>query len=256
MGSVDSGDSDKQLRVARSLIAGATRIVVLTGAGISTDSGIPDFRGPNGLWTKNPGAERMSNLQAYRGSKEVREQTWRVRTEHPGWSAEPNIAHQALVRLERAGKLCAIITQNIDRLHQKAGSDPALVVELHGTMFESVCLSCGDQRDMREALERVRAGESDPPCARCGGILKSATISFGQALDRDVLIRAQIAARSCDLLLAAGTSLTVRPAAGLVGLAAGSGATVLVCNGSETPYDEFAAAVLRGPLSEVIPALV
>lgn len=249
-------DSDKQLRLAHSLVAGAGRIVALTGAGISTDSGIPDFRGPNGLWTKNPAAERMFNLRAYRDSKEIREQTWQARVTHPGWTAEPNAAHQALVKLERAGKLCAIVTQNIDRLHQKAGSAVGLVIELHGTMFESVCLSCDDRRDMREVLNRVRAGETDPPCEICGGILKSATISFGQALDRTVLDQAQAAARSCDLMLSAGTSLTVQPAAGLVGLAASSGAAVVVCNGSETPYDAFAAAVLRGPLGEVLPALV
>jgi NAD-dependent deacetylase len=256
MGQVHPPDPDKQLRLARSLVAGAGQIVVLTGAGISTDSGIPDFRGPNGLWTKNPAAERMSNLQAYRISKEIREQTWLARIDHPGWHAQPNDAHRALVTLERTGKLRAILTQNIDRLHQKAGSDPGLVLELHGTMFESVCLSCDDRRDMREALERVRAGETDPACDRCGGILKSTTISFGQSLDHAVLDQAQIVARSGDLMLAAGSSLTVQPAAGLVGLAANSGAIVVVCNGSETPYDGFAAAVLRGPLGRVLPALV
>jgi NAD-dependent deacetylase len=243
------------LGVARPLVLAAGRIVALTGAGISTDSGIPDFRGPNGLWTKDPGAEKMSNLQAYAGSREVRERTWQARTVHPGWDARPNAAHRALVDLERSGRLTAIITQNIDRLHQRAGSDPALVHELHGTMFESVCLSCEDRRDMRETLDRVRAGEPDPPCLDCGGILKSATISFGQSLDPDVLHRARVAAQSCDLLLVAGSSLTVQPAAGLVGLAASTGATVLVCNASPTPYDGLAAAVLRGPLGEVLPAL-
>ncbi|WP_158887868.1 SIR2 family NAD-dependent protein deacylase [Amycolatopsis anabasis] len=251
-----STDSQVDLRLARSLVAGAGRIVAMTGAGISTESGIPDFRGPNGLWTKNPAAERMSNLHAYVTSRQVREQSWQARLSHPGWHAEPNPAHRALVDLEHAGRLHAILTQNIDRLHQKAGSDPERVLELHGTMFDTECLSCADRRDMREALARVRAGEADPSCALCGGILKSATISFGQPLDPDVLNRAQNAVRAGDLMLVVGSSLTVQPAAGLVGLAASNGVTVVVCNGSETPYDRFAAAVLRGPLGAVLPALV
>lgn len=247
---------DARLDRARELVADASTIVAMTGAGISTDSGIPDFRGPNGVWTKNPAAEKLSNIHDYTASKEIREQSWQARLDHPGWAARPNAAHAALVDLERAGKLNAVITQNIDRLHHKAGSSPERVIELHGTMFETVCLGCGDRADMREALARVRAGETDPPCAGCGGILKSATISFGQALDVDVLDRARTAALSCDLLLAAGSSLTVHPAAGLVGTAAQAGATVIVCNASETPYDDVAAAVLRGPLGEVLPALV
>ncbi|MBK1786180.1 SIR2 family NAD-dependent protein deacylase [Prauserella cavernicola] len=249
-------DTAEELSHARELVAGADRIVAMTGAGISTDSGIPDFRGPNGVWTKDPAAEKMSNLQAYVGSEEVRRASWQSRVRHPGWEAKPNAAHQVFVDLERAGRLSAVITQNIDGLHQKAGSDPARVIELHGTMFESECLGCADRRDMREALARVRAGEVDPPCERCGGILKSATISFGQALDAEVLERARAEAVSSELLLVAGSSLTVHPAAGLVGSALSAGATVIVCNASRTPYDSPAAAVLRGPLGEVLPALV
>ncbi|NIJ13515.1 NAD-dependent deacetylase [Saccharomonospora amisosensis] len=216
----------------------------------------PDFRGPNGVWTRDPGAERRSDINSYLNDRQVREQTWRARVEHPGWQAHPNPAHTALVDLERSGKLSSIITQNIDGLHQKAGSDPARVIELHGTMFETVCLSCSDRRDMRRALDRVRAGETDPPCEVCGGILKSATVSFGQSLDPLVLDKARVEAVFCDVLLVAGSSLTVQPAAGLVGLAASSGASVVVCNASETPYDDAAAAVLRGPLGEVLPDLV
>jgi NAD-dependent protein deacetylase/lipoamidase len=241
---------------ARSLLAGASRVVVLSGAGISTESGIPDFRGPNGLWTKNPAAERMSNFQDYVADPEVRRQSWQARAGHIAWTAQPNDGHRALVRLERSGRLLAILTQNIDGLHQRAGSSPELVVELHGTMFDTVCLSCDDRRPMRAALDRVVAGDPDPPCLVCGGILKSATISFGQPLDIEVLRRAQEAALSCDLMLAVGSSLTVQPAAGLVGLAARVGAPVVVCNASETPYDGLASVVLREPLGEVLPALV
>jgi NAD-dependent deacetylase len=240
----------------RGLVGAAQRVVVLTGAGISTDSGIPDFRGPNGVWTKNPAAEKLSNITEYVASRDVREQSWQSRLNHPGWQATPNAAHRALVDLEHAGRLAAILTQNIDGLHQRAGSAPDKVIELHGTMFNTVCLSCDDRREMREALDRVRAGEADPPCLLCGGLLKSATISFGQPLDVDVLERARVAALTCDLMLAVGSSLTVQPAAGLVGVAASTGAPVVVCNASETPYDQLAEAVLRDPLGEVLPALV
>lgn len=239
---------------ARELIAKAGRIVVLSGAGISTDSGIPDFRGPDGLWTKNPDAQRMSSFLEYQRDPVLRAKTWQARRVHPAWTAEPNAAHVALARLENAGRLVAIVTQNIDRLHQRAGS--SRVIELHGTMFETVCLSCAEVRPMREALDRVAVGESDPPCLRCGGILKSATVSFGQALDRAVLDEARAAAESADLLMAVGSSLTVQPAAGLVGLASRAGAVVVVCNASPTPYDGLAAAVVRESLSMVLPELV
>ncbi|WP_233160796.1 SIR2 family NAD-dependent protein deacylase [Actinophytocola xanthii] len=236
-------------------LAAASRIVVLSGAGISTESGIPDFRGPNGLWTREPGSQRLSSLRAYTEDPEVRRRSWQARLSHPVWSAEPNPAHRALVTLEHTGRLAAIVTQNIDRLHQKAGSDPERVIELHGSIFDTVCLSCGDRRPMSEALDRVRAGEPDPPCLVCGGILKSATISFGQSLDREVLLRAKEAVQTCDLMLVTGSSLAVQPAAGLVGLAARAGATVMICNASPTPYDHLAAVILRDPLAELLPAL-
>jgi NAD-dependent deacetylase len=241
---------------ARELVASASRIVALTGAGVSTDSGIPDFRGPDGVWTRNPANQKLSTLQAYVASREVREQVWQLRLRHPAWQATPNDAHRALVDLERTGRLAAIVTQNIDGLHQRAGSSPELVVELHGTMFDSVCLDCGDRRPMREALDRMVAGEADPSCRSCGGIIKSATISFGQSLDPAVLSRGRAEARGCDLLLAAGTSLTVHPAAGLVNVAVRAGATLVVCNASATQYDSMAQAVLREPLGEVLPALM
>jgi len=253
---------DEVLARARAAVAGARRVVVLTGAGISTDSGIPDFRGPDGVWTKNPEAEKLSTLQAYVADPEVRRRAWRQRLESPAWQARPNAGHRALVALERRGVLDMLVTQNIDGLHQAAGSDPDRVVEIHGTMREVACLSCGARTPMPEVLERVRAGEDDPSCTEplgagvCGGILKSATISFGQDLVAEDLERAHDAARSCDLLLAVGSTLSVYPAAGLVPTAYQSGAVVVIVNGEPTEYDAIAAVVVRAPISEALPAIV
>jgi NAD-dependent deacetylase len=234
----------------------ARHVVVLTGAGISTDSGIRDFRGPNGLWTKDPAAEKAAHISHYLGDPEVRKRAWRGRLENGAWTAEPNAAHRALVELEATGRLHALLTQNIDGLHQLAGSDPALVVELHGTVREVVCLDCGERAPMERALDRVRAGEDDPSCRTCGGILKSATISFGQSLIAADLLRADDAARTCDLLLALGTTLAVHPAADVVPLAKAHGAHVVIVNDAPTEMDDLADAVVRGSLGEVLPALV
>ena len=245
-----------ELSDASALLDRAERVVALTGAGISTDSGIPDFRGPQGIWTKNPKAERMSNIQYYVSDPEVRRLAWQSRLESPAWTAEPNGGHRSLVELERAGRLRAIVTQNVDGLHQKAGSDPSRVIEVHGCIRDTACLSCGDRRPMAETLDRVRNGEEDPPCHACGGILKSATISFGQSLEPDVIAAAEEAALDCDLMLAIGTTLGVYPAAGLVPLAKRRGAAIVIVNADPTPYDDIAAAVLRGSISEVLPALI
>jgi NAD-dependent deacetylase len=239
----------------RAWLRAATRIVALTGAGISTDSGIPDFRGPQGVWTKNPKAEKLSNITYYMSDPEVRQLSWQGRVNHPVWHAEPNAGHRTLAELEHRGQLSAIVTQNIDGLHQKAGSTPAHVIEVHGTLHEAMCMQCGWQGPMEPVLERVRAGESDPPCTLCGGILKSATISFGQALVPEVIDRAMRAARAADLLLAVGTSLQVYPVAGLVSLAKSAGARVVILNGEPTPYDGIADAVLREPIGELLPRL-
>ena len=244
------------LEQVRAWIDAAARVVVLTGAGISTDSGIPDFRGPQGVWTKNPGAEKTATLQHYLADPEVRKQAWRNRLDSPAWEAEPNPGHHAIVELERRGKLHTLITQNIDELHQKAGTDPAKVIEIHGTMRRVVCWSCGETAPMERALDRVRAGEEDPPCRTCGGILKSATISFGQNLVAEDLVRAERAAQQCDLLLAVGSSLTVYPAAGVVPIAKEHGARLVIVNAEPTPYDRIADAVLNGSISEILPAIV
>ena len=236
-------------------IRAAERVTALTGAGISTDSGIPDFRGPNGLWTRDPEAARLVTLDAYVTDPDVRRRAWVARREHTAWTARPNAGHAALVDLETAGRLHAIVTQNIDGLHQSAGSDPARVIEVHGTIFTVVCLTCADRTTMRSALDRVAAGEPDPPCLHCGGILKSDTISFGQALDQRTLRRAFTSVLESDVLIAIGTSLQVHPVAGLVDLALGAGAKVIIVNGEPTPYDDEAHAVLREPIGDVLPAL-
>jgi NAD-dependent deacetylase len=247
---------DGHVSRAHHLIAGAGRIVVLTGAGVSTDSGIPDFRGPQGVWTKDPAAQRSSNIADYVADPEVRKRVWQMRLASPAWTAEPNAGHLAIVELERQGRLHTLVTQNIDGLHQRAGNDPANVVELHGTMREVMCLSCADRGPMEPVLDRLRVGEEDPVCMRCGGILKSATISFGQSLVAEDLLRAHRAAAACDLLLAVGTTLTVSPACDLVAVAAGAGATVVIVNGQPTRYDGLAGAVVRAPIGEALPALV
>ncbi len=247
---------DEQLLRARTLMSAARHVTVLTGAGISTDSGIPDFRGPQGVWTRNPAAERTSTLANYLNDPDIRRQAWRTRLASPAWAAHPNAGHMALVELARQGRLRALVTQNIDELHQRAGSDPAAVIELHGTMWRVRCWSCAEEGPMDPVLERVRAGEVDPPCERCGGILKSATISFGEALDPEVLARAEKAALDCDLFLAVGSTLGVYPAAGLVPLAWRNGAVVVIVNDQPTLYDDLAGAVVRRPISTVLPGLV
>jgi NAD-dependent deacetylase len=240
----------------RGWVAAAERIVVLTGAGISTDSGIPDFRGPNGVWTKNPAAEKTATLQHYLSDPEVRRAAWQGRLTSPAWAAQPNAGHRAIVELERQGQLRAVITQNVDELHQQAGTSPELVVEVHGTMRRVRCWDCGEEAPMERALARVRAGEDDPACRSCGGILKSATISFGQALVPEVIDRALDAAEDCDLLLAVGSSLQVYPAAYAVPRAKHAGALVVIVNAEATNMDGIADAVLRGPISEILPAIV
>ena len=245
----------EQLEQVRALMRDAASVTVLTGAGISTDSGIPDFRGPNGVWTKNPGAERLADLASYLADPDVRRRAWRSRRTHPAWTAQPNDGHRALVELERAGLLRALVTQNVDGLHQRAGNSPEKVIEVHGTIWWTQCLTCEVRTPMAETLARVDAGEEDPPCLLCGGILKSATISFGQRLDNDVLDAAATAAYECDLFLAIGSSLTVRPAAGLCDVAVEGGAALVVINAECTPYDDLAAVVLREPIGEILPLL-
>jgi NAD-dependent deacetylase len=237
-------------------ISSADRVVVLTGAGISTDSGIPDFRGPQGVWTKNPLAEKLSNIHYYLADPEVRKASWQNRLASPAWRAKPNAGHLSIVHLEERGKLHALITQNIDELHQLAGNSPARVIEVHGTMRRFMCWGCGMRGPMQKVLERVRAGEEDPPCRDCGGILKSDTISFGQQLVPEVIDRAMQAAGEADLFLAVGTSLQVYPVAGAVDIARSAGAKLVIVNAEPTPFDDVADAVFNASISEVLPAIL
>ncbi|RBY91351.1 Sir2 family NAD-dependent protein deacetylase [Blastococcus sp. TF02A-30] len=234
----------------------ARRITVLTGAGISTDSGIPDYRGPQGVWTRDPDAEKLVTLSYYVADPEIRRRAWLMRRDLGDLQPRPNRGHAALVELERQGRLRALVTQNVDGLHQAAGSSPDLVHEVHGTVHEVECLGCGDRTSMTEALERVAAGEPDPACRRCGGILKSATISFGQVLDEQVIAAAAAAARDCDVLLAVGTSLQVWPVAGLVETAVLSGAKAVIVNAEPTPFDDYASLLVSEPIGDALPRLV
>ncbi len=253
----DRGASEVAAAVAEAaaLIDEADRVTVLTGAGISTDSRIPDYRGPQGVWTRNPGAEKQATLQNYMADPEVRRRAWMTRLDSPIWGAEPNAGHLALLRLEARRKLQLLITQNVDGLHHEAGSDPDRIVEVHGTVREVRCMNCDYVAPMQVALDRVRRGETDPPCPRCGGILKSATISFGQNLVMEDIERSNEAASSCDLLLAIGSTLAVFPIARVVPIAKTSGARVVIVNGSPTEMDDLADVVVRGSISEVLPGM-
>ncbi len=248
-------DAHPDLARAAHWVGAARRIVALTGAGLSTDSGIPDFRGPNGVWTKNPAAEKASTLQHFLSDPEVRRRSWQVRLDNPLFRALPNAGHAALVHLERTGRLLAVVTQNVDGLHQAAGHAPERVIEVHGTVHYTRCWQCDDRRPMEETLARVRAGDLDPACELCGGILKSDAILFGQNLVPEVIDAAARATESCDVLIAAGTSLKVFPAANMVPLAKQSGARVVIVNEQPTGMDRFADVILRGSLGELLPVL-
>ena len=247
---------DANVRELTRWIDECDRITVLTGAGISTDSGIPDFRGPNGIWTKNPEAEKASNIQNFISDPKVRKASWRDRLDNRAWSADPNDGHKALVQLERRNKMVALLTQNVDGLHHAAGSSPAKVVEVHGTLREVACLECDYRDDMQVALNRVRLGEDDLDCPECGGILKSATISFGQSLVQRDLLRAEAAAQNCDLMIAIGTTLGVYPIAAVVPAAQRVGAKIAIINAEPTEMDHLADIVIRESISEVLSIVV
>ncbi len=238
------------------LLRDAERIGVLTGAGVSTDSGIPDFRGPQGVWTTDPSAERLTHWPSYRDDPDVRRRSWQWRVGNPALRAEPNDAHRALARLAEVGLLHGLATQNTDGLHVAAGTPRDLVHELHGTMREVECPACGWRAPMDWAIERIEAGDEDPRCPDCGGITKAATVMFGQALPEAVLAAATRSAAACDLYLAIGTSLTVHPAAGLPRVAVDNGAAFVIVNAEPTPLDHLAEVVVREPIGTAVPAAV
>jgi NAD-dependent deacetylase len=237
-------------------LAVAEQTVVLTGAGVSTASGIPDFRGPQGLWTTQPSAERLFSLDAYLAEPEVRREVWRLRLDNPAFRVEPNAAHAALAELERMGLVHTLVTQNIDGLHQAGGSDPERVIEIHGTIHAVECLSCDRRLPAGPVLDRVRAGDPDPRCEACGGLQKSATVSFGQSLDPALLQRAHDAVMGCDLFLAIGSSLVVHPVALLPRTALEAGARLVIVNAEPTPYDDLAHAVLHSDIVATVTALL
>ncbi len=242
------------MRQAQDCIARSSNIVGFTGAGISTESGIPDFRSPNGVWARN----RMIEYDEFVSSRAGRLEYWRQKVE--SWpamrDAKPNAGHLAFVELERCGKLRAMITQNIDALHQRSGQNPGLVIELHGTTAEAGCLSCGYRISMDEAIRRIEAGDPAPNCEKCGGYFKPATISFGQAMPERELARAFDLSRRCEVFLAVGSSLVVQPAALLPLAAKQAGAKLIIVNRTSTPLDDTADLVLREEIGEALPALV
>ena len=247
---------ESTLSRVRDWVEAAERVVLLTGAGISTESGIPDFRGPQGLWTRDPEAEKLSDIRYYMSDAAIRKKAWQARLVHPAWEARPNAGHEAIVALERRGKLHALITQNIDGLHQKAGNSPERVIEVHGTVHKVVCMRCGWKGPMQETLVRLLTGEDDPPCTLCGGILKSDTISFGQNLVPEVIDRAMRSAAEAECFIAVGTSLQVYPIAGAVAEAKSAGARVIIVNAEPTPFDDIADAVIADSIGETLPRIL
>ncbi|MEV6650904.1 Sir2 family NAD-dependent protein deacetylase [Streptomyces sp. NPDC051219] len=231
-------------------------VALLSGAGISTDSGIPDYRGPNGLWRRDPAAEKLVTYDFYMADPGIRRRAWKMRRDGATLRAQPNAAHHAVVELERSGTPVRVITQNVDGLHQLAGLPARKVLELHGTARAVTCTRCKLRSSMEDALARVTAGEEDPPCLACGGILKSATVMFGERLDPVVLGKAMSIAKACEVFIAVGTSLQVQPAASLAGIAAEHGARLVVVNAEPTPYDDAADEVVRERIGTALPALL
>lgn len=236
------------------LIRQANRIAVLTGAGISTESGIPDYRGPNGVWA----TQKPPTIGDFMENENSRRSYWLRRVEHyPDLlSKQPNPAHIALVDLERSGKLTGIVTQNIDGLHQRAGSSPERVIELHGSAHFVRCTNCGTIFSGEEIQQRLLAGDLYPHCQVCGGILRTATVLFGEPLPKDALERSILLAREADLLLVIGSSLVVNPAAKLPLIAKRNGAPVAIVNRTETRHDALADLRLEGSAGIVLPAAI
>ena len=241
---------DDAIAQLANLIADAESLVAFTGAGISTESGIPDFRSPGGIWNRY----KPIDYQSFMASDEAKREYWRRgrNTYAVIREARPNAAHLALVELERRGKLDLLITQNIDGLHEAAGSSAERTIELHGTAHKVFCMSCGTEESRDAIGARLDAGEEIPACRICGGVLRAATVAFGESLPQEPLRRAAEAARRADLFLIIGSSLVVYPAAQLPQMAASAGAYVAILNQTPTPLDDIAQLILRGSAAEVM----
>lgn len=245
---------DHLIDKAATLICKASRVVVFTGAGISTESGIPDFRSPGGIWSKLDPDD--FTIQKFLHSRKTREMQWRLLAEGGLLKeAEPNPAHYAIAELERMGKLSCVITQNIDNLHQKAGNSPQKVFELHGNMRWVKCLGCNVRFPIEEVLKRV-VTEAVPDCTLCHGILKPDAVFFGEPLPQAVLNAAISYSRSCDLFVMIGSTLVVYPAAYMPMYAVESGAKLIIINLTSTPMDSYASVVIRAKAGEVMPKIV
>ncbi|WP_345173904.1 SIR2 family NAD-dependent protein deacylase [Streptomyces lavendulae] len=235
---------------------GKPLVAVFSGAGMSTDSGIPDYRGPQGLWRREPDAEKLVTYEYYMADPEIRRRSWLMRAEVWAAAPRPNAAHLAVAELERGGTPVRVVTQNVDGLHQLAGMPARKVFELHGSARSVVCTECHARTGLEEALARVSAGEPDPACLACGGILKTATVMFGERLDPEVLAQSVAVAKGCQVFIAVGTTLQVQPAASLAGMAAEAGARLIIVNAEETPYDGLADEIVREPIGTALPALL
>eukprot|EP00931_Biecheleriopsis_adriatica_P115060 TRINITY_DN90906_c0_g1_i1.p1 TRINITY_DN90906_c0_g1~~TRINITY_DN90906_c0_g1_i1.p1 ORF type:complete len:367 (-),score=55.67 TRINITY_DN90906_c0_g1_i1:33-1133(-) len=277
-------DSQQLLKEAQQMIAGASKVVVLTGAGISTDSGVPDFRGPQGVWTKDPSMQRLVDLDAWLSDETVRVKGWQWLSTWHLDELVPNGGHRAVVELARQGKLVLCVTQNTEGLQERAGLSSDRLITVHGSRrhvncmgrsmeqwldfstkpdlpekpspVTDVCRPCSFWCYSHEVLDRVEKGESDPRCPACGYLLKTANISFGQSLVQSDIARSIAAARGCDLLLAVGSTLSVYPVANMVPEAKEAGAKVIIVNGEQTAMDHLADVVLYGSISDILPVLV
>jgi NAD-dependent deacetylase len=239
-----------------SWLRAAHGIVILTGAGISTESGIPDFRGPQGVWTKNPDAEKAATLRHYVSDPEVRIRSWQLRLTSGMWDAEPNAGHRALAKLVEQGKLSAIITQNIDGLHQRSGVPDSRIIELHGNTTYATCLDCGQRYELAPIRKAFEGKGELPVCTKCDGIVKTATISFGQAMPEIPMLRAQEEAVNCDLFIVLGSSLVVYPAASFPQLARRKGAKLAILNRDPTDQDDKADLVIHGEIGPTLSRVV
>jgi NAD-dependent deacetylase len=249
-------DVEDPCRRAGELLRDARRVVVLTGAGISTESGIPDFRSPGGLWSRYDPSKLT--YDRFCASAETRRAYWQIACEsYPVMrDAEPNVAHRAVVAIERAGKLLKLVTQNVDGLHMKAGNSVEKTIEIHGTALGVKCIGCGASHDREMIHRRVLAGDATPVCDDCGSPLKPATISFGQAMPERPTAEAFAAARDCDYMLVIGSSLVVYPAAAVPEEAARAGAPVIIVNREATGLDPYAAVKIRGAAGEAMSRIV